>query len=65
MPDRKQSPIPPKSTQPPDFPERGSPKQPSDLPLPRHRPGEPIMYDPPVSGIETFPISDPERTHYQ
>lgn len=25
-------------------------KPPRDLPSPRHRPGEPIMYDPPVTG---------------
>ncbi len=39
--------------------------QPSDLPLPRHRPGEPLMYDPPANGVEIFPISDPDRTHIQ
>ena len=31
-----------------DLPGRERPRIPRDLPSPRHRPGEPIMYDPPV-----------------
>lgn len=30
-----------------DLPGREKPPSPRDLPSPRHRPGEPIMYDPP------------------
>jgi hypothetical protein len=33
-------------------------KPPMDLPSPRHRPGEPIMYDPPV-GRDQRPIDPP------
>lgn len=44
--------------QPTDLPEK-KPQTPNDLPLPRHRPGEPIMYDPPASGLEIYPITDP------
>ncbi len=31
-----------------DLPEREEPLKPRDLPSPKHRPGEPILYDPPV-----------------
>ncbi len=30
-----------------DLPGRETPPAPRDLPSPRHRPGEPLMYDPP------------------
>lgn len=51
--------LPPKS--PKIAPEKAPPTSPSDLPLPRHRPGEPLMYDPPVSGVETFPLTFPDQ----
>lgn len=54
----------PMSSQPTDLPDQAPKKlparSPSDLPLPRHRPGEPIMYDPPTDGVETFPITSPD-----
>lgn len=64
MPDRTPKPkrVPKPSPLPSDFPPDA---QPSDLPLPRHRPGEPLMYDPPANGVEIFPISDPDHTHIQ
>ncbi len=37
---------------------------PSDLPSPRHRPGEPIMYDPPRTVSQTM-IDPPAEQSYQ
>lgn len=45
---------------PPRSPDRFPGKLPDDLPSPRHRPGEPIMYDPP-KGTD-LPLSDPAVT---
>ena len=47
-----------------DLPHKEPPKQPkdlpSDLPSPRHRPGEPILYEPPAdSGRDRIPMVDP------
>ena len=47
-----------------DLPDRKSPNPPKDLPRelpsPRHRPGEPILYDPPMDvGMDRIPIVDP------
>ncbi|MBQ7325320.1 MAG: hypothetical protein IJW98_06230 [Clostridia bacterium] len=42
---------PPRNSHITDIPVREPEQKPiRDLPSPRHRPGEPIMYDPPVSG---------------
>lgn len=68
MPDPTPKPkkVPAPSPLPTDLPPASNPSPlPSDLPLPRHRPGEPLMYDPPANGVEVFPISDPDRTHIQ
>ncbi|MBQ8382198.1 MAG: hypothetical protein IJX47_03230 [Clostridia bacterium] len=32
-----------------DLPGKEDPRQPRDLPSPRHRPGEPILFDPPYA----------------
>ena len=43
-----------------DLPDREPRKEPKDLPSPRHRPGEPILYDPPMDeGMEHLPMVDP------
>lgn len=49
-----------------DLPSRQPDHQiPRDLPSPRHRPGEPILYDPPASEIAPLPTSFPEWNREQ
>lgn len=48
-----------------ELPHESPPRLPKDLPSPRHRPGEPILYDPPVSGVEVFPANFPEWNREQ
>lgn len=46
-----------------DLPHKEPAKQPRDLPSPRHRPGEPILYDPPVDmGMDRIPMVDPTHS---
>ena len=43
-----------------DLPGKEPKEQPKDLPSPRHRPGEPILYEPPVeNGSGRIAVMDP------
>lgn len=43
-----------------DLPGKEPKRQPQDLPSPRHRPGQPVMYDPPVEDDRArIPVMDP------
>lgn len=43
-----------------DLPGKEPKRQPKDLPSPRRRPGEPILYDPPAEdGMSRIPVMDP------
>ena len=41
-----------------DLPAKEPANKPKDLPMPRHRPGEPILYDPPME-IDRVSLIDP------
>ncbi|MGM9647988.1 MAG: hypothetical protein ACI3YH_07650 [Eubacteriales bacterium] len=46
---------PPRDSHVTDLPGKENPPEPRDLPSPRHRPGEPILFDPPYDvGIDLY-----------
>lgn len=54
-----EQPVSPKDHVITDLPHRKAPNQPKEQPSPPHRPGEPILYDPPTHGM---PMVDPTHS---